>query len=75
MQALVEHFVSLGAPEQVERCVLKMDILSLDLNQARLAAGGLCAREDRGCLCILGSVHGALGLQCWLVSKQRGQES
>ncbi|GAB4818305.1 hypothetical protein N2152v2_005351 [Parachlorella kessleri] len=33
MQALVEHFVSVGQPERVERCVLKMDILSLDLNQ------------------------------------------
>ncbi len=33
MQALVEHFVAVGQPERVERCVLKMDILSLDLNQ------------------------------------------
>ncbi|KAL4426026.1 hypothetical protein ABPG75_010042 [Micractinium tetrahymenae] len=33
MQALVEHCVAAGQPEAVERCVLKMDLLSLDLNQ------------------------------------------
>eukprot|EP00887_Chlorella_sp_A99_P007106 scaffold2.g7106.t1 len=33
MQALVEHYVALGQPEQVERIVLHLDILSLDLNQ------------------------------------------
>jgi hypothetical protein len=33
VQALVEHFASLGLPARVERCVLKMDLLSLDLNQ------------------------------------------
>lgn len=33
MHALTEHFVACGQPERVERCVLKMDILSLDLNQ------------------------------------------
>ncbi|PSC67213.1 vacuolar sorting-associated 8-like protein isoform X1 [Micractinium conductrix] len=33
MQALVEHCVAEGRPEAVERCVLKMDLLSLDLNQ------------------------------------------
>ncbi|KAL4418863.1 hypothetical protein ABPG77_002930, partial [Micractinium sp. CCAP 211/92] len=33
MQALVEHFAAAGRPEAVERCVLKMDLLSLDLNQ------------------------------------------
>lgn len=51
MQALVEHFVSLGQAERVERCVLKMDILSLDLNQVCLhicacvwvVGGGVCA--------------------------------
>lgn len=36
MQALVEHCVAAGRPEDVERCVLKMDLLSLDLNQVRL---------------------------------------
>lgn len=40
MQALVEHFVAAGQPEEVERCVLKMDLLSLDLNQVlRWGAG------------------------------------
>ena len=33
MQALVEHFAERGQLERVERCVLKLDILSLDLNQ------------------------------------------
>ena len=33
MQALVEHYVAAGQPELVEQCVLKMDIMSLDLNQ------------------------------------------
>lgn len=33
MQALVEHCVVAGHAEQVEACVLKMDLLSLDLNQ------------------------------------------
>ena len=45
MQALVEHCVAEGRPEAVERCVLKMDLLSLDLNQARGAflCCALCA--------------------------------
>jgi peptidoglycan hydrolase-like protein with peptidoglycan-binding domain len=34
MQALVEQCVAGGAAEAVEQCVLRMDILSLDLNQA-----------------------------------------
>lgn len=33
MQALVEHFAHSGQLERVEKCVLKLDILSLDLNQ------------------------------------------
>ena len=33
MQALVDQFTSRGQPERVERCVLHMDIQSLDLNQ------------------------------------------
>ena len=33
MQALVEHFAHSGQLERIERCVLKLDILSLDLNQ------------------------------------------
>ena len=40
MQALVEHYVAAGQPELVEQCVLKMDIMSLDLNQA---SNALCA--------------------------------
>lgn len=32
-QALVEHCVVRGQPEQVERCVLHMDIASLDFSQ------------------------------------------
>jgi hypothetical protein len=37
MQSLVEHFVHLGRPAAIERCVLHMDVASLDLNQcARL---------------------------------------
>ena len=32
-QALVEHYAALGQPEAVERCVLQMDIASLDFNQ------------------------------------------
>lgn len=37
MQSLVEHFVQQGRPAAIERCVLHMDIASLDLNQcARL---------------------------------------
>lgn len=35
MQALAEHCVAAGRPEDVERCVLRMDVLSLDLNQVR----------------------------------------
>ncbi len=38
MQALVEHFAAAWRPEAVERCVLKMDLLSLDLNQVRSLA-------------------------------------
>ncbi|GAX83579.1 hypothetical protein CEUSTIGMA_g11004.t1 [Chlamydomonas eustigma] len=33
VQALVEHCAELGCPERVERCVLHMDVLSLDLDQ------------------------------------------
>lgn len=33
MQALVEHCVAAGLEERLEACVLKMDLLSLDLNQ------------------------------------------
>ncbi|KAK9804391.1 hypothetical protein WJX72_010740 [[Myrmecia] bisecta] len=33
MQALVEHFSRSGRPDAVERCVLHMDIASLDFNQ------------------------------------------
>jgi Golgi CORVET complex core vacuolar protein 8 len=33
MQALVEHCVVRGQPEQVERCVLHMHIASLDFSQ------------------------------------------
>jgi len=33
MQALVEHFAHSGQLERVEKCVLKLNILSLDLNQ------------------------------------------
>lgn len=33
MQALVDHFSALGQPQRVERCVLHMNITSLDLNQ------------------------------------------
>ena len=36
MQSLVEYCCDIGEPEKVERCVLRMDISSLDLNQARL---------------------------------------
>ena len=34
-QALVEHCSALGRPERVERCVLHLDVLSLDLDQVR----------------------------------------
>lgn len=33
IQALVEHCCETGNPDKVERCVLRMDIASLDLNQ------------------------------------------
>jgi hypothetical protein len=33
MQALVGQCVAANAAEQLEACVLKMDLLSLDLNQ------------------------------------------
>jgi hypothetical protein len=33
MQALVEHFAHSGQLERIEKCVLKLNILSLDLNQ------------------------------------------
>ncbi len=33
IQALVEHYAGLGRPDEVERCVLRMDIASLDFNQ------------------------------------------
>lgn len=33
VQALVEHYAALGQPDAVERCVLQMDIASLDFNQ------------------------------------------
>jgi hypothetical protein len=33
VQALVEHFSAAGAPHRMERCVIKLDVLSLDLNQ------------------------------------------
>ena len=37
MQALVEHYASLGEADTIEKCVLHMDVTSLDLNQiARL---------------------------------------
>ena len=32
-QALVQHGVATGAAAVVERCVLRLDITSLDLNQ------------------------------------------
>ena len=37
MQSLVEECVGGGRAEAVERCVLKMDLLSLDLNQVGAA--------------------------------------
>ncbi len=37
MQALADHFTRAGRPEQVEKCVLRMDVLSLDLNQVTKA--------------------------------------
>lgn len=45
MQALVEHFAAAGRPEAVERCVLKMDLLSLDLNQVRSLASPVIPAE------------------------------
>ncbi len=33
MQALVQHFSASGELHRVERCVLHMDIMSLDLDQ------------------------------------------
>ena len=33
VQALVEHCVATGAAATVERCVLRLDITTLDLNQ------------------------------------------
>ena len=33
MQSLVEYCCAIGEPEKVERCVMRMDISSLDLNQ------------------------------------------
>ncbi|GMH42953.1 hypothetical protein BSKO_10875 [Bryopsis sp. KO-2023] len=40
VQALVEHCCETGQPDKVERCVLRMDIASLDLNQViRLCLG------------------------------------
>jgi hypothetical protein len=62
VQALVERFAALGQPERVERCVLHLDLASLDLDQARAqlflavvplarrAAGS--GRDGRG-LCVL----------------------
>ena len=33
VQALVEHCSALGRPDRVERCVLHLDVTSLDLDQ------------------------------------------
>ena len=33
MQALVDHYASIGAANVIEKCVLHMDVESLDLNQ------------------------------------------
>jgi hypothetical protein len=41
VQALVERFASLGQPERVERCVLHLDLMSLDLDQVRARAPAL----------------------------------
>lgn len=38
MQVLVEYCCKIGEPEKVERCVLRMDIASLDLNQVSIQA-------------------------------------
>lgn len=35
-QALVEQFSAAGKPEAVERCVLHMDVASLDFSQVGL---------------------------------------
>ncbi len=44
-QALVEQCSAAGQPEQVERCVLHMDVASLDFSQARFR----CERYHISC--------------------------
>ena len=42
VQALVEHCSALGRPDRVERCVLHLDVTSLDLDQV---GGGSLVRR------------------------------
>ena len=42
VQALVEHFSEKGQPDIVERCVVHMDIASLDLNQVIYTLAPYC---------------------------------
>ena len=48
MQQLVEHFsAGLGRPDRVERCLLHLDVLGMDLDQAgRVGGGGGDSIED-----------------------------
>lgn len=40
VQALVEHCSACGKPDRIERCVLHLDVLGLDLDQVREGSRG-----------------------------------
>lgn len=61
MQALVEQCVAGGAAEAVEQCVLRMDILSLDLNQASLSTCQCRCRVPARQLCLPSGVGWRMG--------------
>ena len=63
LQALVQHGVATGAAAVVERCVLRLDITTLDLNQV------LCLMEVDSCIIMLAR-HGSCltssyQVSCW----------